>query len=140
MVWIMLEGCEWDEVPLTEAESVLGLKREIRKQLAPKILSGENLKAFERLKIRLVLDEMSEDDYDKRLGILCRDIDISLKAVKEGSPETTPKPLEPRASLVSVLQEFEVSVENPTDINAVRESFNKNIWVFVYLPKGKFHI
>ncbi|RUS26206.1 hypothetical protein BC938DRAFT_471078 [Jimgerdemannia flammicorona] len=140
MVWTMLEGYEWDEVPLIEAESVIGLKREIRKKLAPKILSGKNLKALERLKIRLALSEMSRGDYDEGLGILCGDIDISLKAVKEGSPENTAKHLEPRASLVSVLQEFEVSVENPTDINAVRELFNKSICLFVYLPKCKFHI
>ena len=54
-VWVMLEGDMWKNAPLTEAQNVTGLEMEIKRALALKILTGQDLNNFDTLEGNLAM-------------------------------------------------------------------------------------
>ena len=155
-VWVMLEGDMWMNAPLTEAQNVTGLKTEIKRALASKILTGQDLNDFNTLRSNLAMKKTLKNEYNQSVDILCETVDISLRGVnietvlKEGelyddqkhlAPlKMAAKPLVPQHSLLNILNMLgttQVDKIDAKDMNTIRKKFAEKIWIFAY-SQGKF--
>src|SRR5438128_2419581 len=108
----------------------------------------ESADTLKNLDEKCANEEISEDIYYKRVDMLLRDVDITLKAAKIDRTSKEYNDMKGQAmtlsaqdSLYDLLKTFGVpGTDNLTTADAIRKSFAENIWVFMDRPQSKLPI